>query len=267
MAVLGTFDSPVHQLLGMLALAGTCVSWAWFFGRSALRRELQTRAEEYEKLSNQLTEQDAKYREALRTIEQLGASLRAAQEEAQRCAREMEEARSAPRGEIKDTTLFPAENGVASPISENRVASLVFPAVMGGPPLDRWRGNIEEGIRSGNPDAGILAAELHVVAACEGGEPDSRLLLGALKEVSRYLVRFLASAGGEPAQIVEELTAWAEQFNSVAQGRYSIQVPRLGASVDLGYASPKPGVKTVSSVLTWAVRNANGVAEFKAEVS
>jgi hypothetical protein len=240
-----------------LLLATPCAAWPWLGRRSAAQRELDVRAEEAQKLREQLADRDAKYRQAQETIEQLRADL-----------------------ETRDATLFSAENGVVSLVSGHGVASpvsapvsapvpvsLFFPAVMDHPPLDRWGSIIEEGVRSRNLDACILAAELHVVAACELGEPDSRLLMGALKEVSRYLGRFLASAGRTPAQIVEELTAWAQQFNSAAQGRYSTQVPPLGGSVDLGYESPRPGVKTVSAVLTWAVRNAGGVAEFKAEVA
>ncbi len=139
------------------------------------------------------------------------------------------------------------------------------PAIRDGLPRD-WRDKLDQEVAR-FPDAAMLRARLLAVSAAEQGDFDKSVLLDALKECSRYLIRRMNRCGASPEQVAEEVKRWAEAFNATAQERYSIQVPRLGSQVDHAYMVPRPGVKQVSALHTWAVRDASGIAVYKAEVS
>jgi len=140
------------------------------------------------------------------------------------------------------------------------------PAVMRREGMSHFCLMIEENAGA-DADAAMLLAQLYTLAASEkDGDADPRFRLAAVKESSRFLLRFLDDKGKPLTEIMETLSFWAEQFNAAAGGRYSVQIPKIGGGVDRGYMSPAKQIDTVSKLLTWAVRNDKGIAEYKAEV-
>lgn len=128
---------------------------------------------------------------------------------------------------------------------------------------------IEQAAAEGHSEARMVLAQLHSIsAAADGKIQDPAALLAPLKEISRYLLRYLTSRERAPSDQLRVLQAWAESLNAQADGQYSIQIPQLGAALDANFMTPaRTGTRTVSSVQTWAVRDDNGIAKYKAEVA
>ncbi len=128
-----------------------------------------------------------------------------------------------------------------------------------------------EAAQEGDKNAQLFFAHLQLFeVARKYPECDPRFLLGAAKEVSRGVTKFLYDNKKKtPKQVEESLCEMAELFNSHTDSRFSVQVPRIGSSVDRNYMAParqsayEGGVK---KIITWAVRNDKGIAEYKAEV-
>jgi hypothetical protein len=140
------------------------------------------------------------------------------------------------------------------------------PAVMKHPSMIGFAQMIEAEAAT-HPDAAMLLAQLYILAACEKAtDADPKYRLAAIKEISRFLLRFLGAKGMPPADIMATLSSWAQQFNAAGVGIYSVQIPRIGGSVDRVYMTPARAIEKVSRLVTWAVRNDTGIAEYMAEV-
>lgn len=117
--------------------------------------------------------------------------------------------------------------------------------------------------RKGDSNARLFFAQLQLI---ESYPEDDRRFLGTLKEVSRDMATSFDNLKKTPEEASENFVKLATVFNENAKGRFSVQVPRIGESVDRSYMTPIKQISRVKKINTWAVRNSKGIAEYKAEV-
>lgn len=135
------------------------------------------------------------------------------------------------------------------------IHSLLWPSPMRAEAWRLWRDRLVRRAAAEAP-AGILLARIHTTAAFErAGRPFSLELL-------RDLGRAIYDAGGEE---VEKL---AQAFTQTAAGRFEIRTIRVGDRIDHKFMKPSAGgLAEVQTVSSWAVRDANGIWQFPAEVA
>jgi hypothetical protein len=134
-------------------------------------------------------------------------------------------------------------------------------------PLAQWQARLEKAVADGDADARMLLSFIHVYHAADAAAADPKNLRDALKEISRYLFKHLARTAGAP-EGAKLGHLWAEELNKFGKGRFSIQLPSVGDPIDANWMiRPSNNAQAVSTVITWAVRDAKGIATHRAEVA
>jgi hypothetical protein len=134
------------------------------------------------------------------------------------------------------------------------IQALVWPSPVRSEAWRPWRDRLATRAAADGP-AGILFARMHTAAALErAGRPFTL-------ELVRDLGRAIYEVGGEDADKL------AQAFTQAAGGRFEIRTVRVGDRIDHKFMKPSAGgLVEVQSVSGWAIRDANGIWQFPAEV-
>lgn len=139
-------------------------------------------------------------------------------------------------------------------------------------PLTAWREELERAQFQADaaPSAALLFSALHSYRASLRETSDTRVLLDAVREVSRRLYQWLKDLGKSEDEAAGIAQAWAAGINRECEGKAEAEVPMPGDPADSTWMSFRPGagvVPLVLSVQTWCVRDAQKRPLNKAQIT
>lgn len=233
---------------------------------AARARELDTEARRVQGVAEAA---EARYREAQERDRQAQAQRLAAEQLAQKAAQGEEEARGALReaGEHRELARQDLADAKRHREEIECVRQTFWPSDFRTGPLAPWKDRLEKAVAGGDQDARLLLSFVHVYHAADTAAADTKNIRDALKEISRYLFKYL-NRTADPQECRRQGSLWAEELNKNGKGRFSIQLPGSGDPIDANWMiRPSNNAQSVSTVITWAVRDAKGIATHRAEVA
>lgn len=147
----------------------------------------------------------------------------------------------------------------------------LWPEWLRGENLKHWKELIERDVFAANspPSFSLLFAAIHNYNASLR-DPDSRILLDALRDLGRRLYQWLKDLGKSEESIAEIAEGWASAINTECEGRCAIQVAVPGNPANNKWMSftPRSGsAPDVASVRSWCVSDNQGRTIHRAEVA